>query len=453
MFYVVEYIDMVTSNKNEVIWVSYSNKEEKIKRLFSLIDERYIRTIETDNIIDITIQYILSNLDHHNSHISKKDTTKTENQLKGRFVGIGIEYQLIDDTIVITRKDNEKPFSILIKKQTFSLQSIESVYMLDEDLGYIKLNHFGDHAFEEFQQEVKKLRSLGMNEPIFDLRDYTEDRVDIAINIVYGLLEEDQLIIFTKQRNGPNQYYYATSQGSFKEDSLYVLLNERSTSADEIIDGTLQDNDRGTIVRRPFFGNRLIQQDINLGDRSLVRLTVTQYFITVGPSIQKNYDVKYNKYEAIPETYSSKNVGFSNALKFTTSKGKVILEGGGVTLDILIPTESIQTKSWLDDPMSYDFLNNLAFNYIDAHRSKLNQYTAQKFIDHFDTKSIINKILFHLKKDKNFNQTDQETLAIFLKGFMARQLFDLEIFYQILNQRDTMIIKILNLKKLNKTPL
>ncbi|XOD68859.1 MAG: S41 family peptidase [Flavobacteriales bacterium AspAUS03] len=475
-------MDLVTGNKNELIQVSYRDKEQKIKRILNLIDDKYIRTINTNNIIDSPIQYILSNLDPHSSHIPQKDATKTENQFKGRFIGIGIKYQLIDDTIfitrvldsspnknvllaknrivvikkdaseikdpqqiknqlkdqtkgelslVITRKNNKKTFSISIKKQAFSLQSIESTYILNDDLEYIKLNHFGDHAFEKFQQALKKLQSLGMNKLIFDLRYNPEGRVDISRNIVDEFLEENQLIVFTRQRNRPNQYYYSTSQDHFKKSSLslYVLLNERSASANEIVSGALQDNDRRTIVGQPSFEKELIQQEINLNNGSLVQMNVNQYITNVVHSIQKNYDSKDNESEARPEIFSSENIEFSDALKFITSNGEIILGGGGITPYILISTETTQTKGFFDDAMTSDFLNDLALNYIDAHQSKLNQYTAQGVINHFDAKPIINKTLFHFKNDKNFTHADQETLAIFLKELMAHQLFGLETFY------------------------
>ncbi len=303
-----------------------NSKKDKLNRLIDYIEYEYVDEIDTDSIVDVTVNQILEKLDPHSVYISEAEMTKVSENMKGDFVGIGVNFYKYKDTIAVIRtipqgpshlkgikpgdrilmadndtlfgknlpndiivrrlkgkkgtsvnlkvyrKDEDKTFNVKVKRDIVLIKSVQSYYMLTDDMGYIKINRFAESTFREFKSALKQLSRQGAKKLTLDLRDNPGGYLGIAEQMADEFLKEGKLILFTKNKKGKTNKIHATDEGSFEDKPVYVLINERSASASEIIAGALQDNDIGTIVGRRSFGKGLVQREMDLGDGSAVRL-------------------------------------------------------------------------------------------------------------------------------------------------------------------------------------
>ena len=485
-----------------------NSKKDKLNRLIDYIDYEYVDDVNTDSIVDVTVNSILEKLDPHSVYIPEKDMTRVSENMKGDFVGIGVNFYPYRDTIAVIRaikngpsfvkgikpgdrilmadkdtlfgkgmpsdvivdklkgkegspvkltvyrKSEDKVFTVNVIRDVVPIKSVEAQYMLKDDMGYIKVNRFAESTFKEFKSALKKLQKKGAKKLVLDLRDNPGGYLGIAEEMADEFLKEGKLILFTKNKKGKVDKTYATDKGSFEDKPIYVLINERSASASEIIAGALQDNDIGTIVGRRSFGKGLVQREMALGDGSAVRLTVSRYYTPTGRSIQKTY-AKGNKdyYKRFTERYHSgemisvDSIKVADSLKFTTPKGKIVYGGGGIVPDVFVPIGSNEEEA-VESMDSLGFLSFFVFEHLDEDRNRYNQYTEEEFVSDFRVDDILFErfVDYSVNRNLKMNFYDfEDSIKLYLKAALAEQLFNKDIHAKIKSSEDAMLQKVIQL--------
>ena len=489
---------------------STNSKKDKLNRLIDYIDYEYVDDVDTDSIVDITVNNILDKLDPHSVYIPRSEMQRVSETMKGDFVGIGINFYTLRDTITVTRiirggpseraglepgdkilladqdtlygknlPDSEivsrlkgeagsrvqlrvyrktagRAFDLNLTRDKVPLRSIDASFMLTPDMGYIRMNRFADTTFEEFGEALEALKDRGAKKLTLDLRDNPGGYLHIAERIADTFLPEDKLILFTRNKKGQTDSVFATAKGNFENRPVFVLINERSASASEIIAGALQDNDLGIIVGRRSFGKGLVQREMDLGDGSAVRLTVSRYYTPTGRSIQKDYQ-KGNQdyYERFTQRYrngelmTADSIKVADSLKFTTPGGKVVYGGGGIIPDVFVPIGSNEEEAIaaLD---SRGYFSRFVFEHLEEDRSRYADYDAKRFVKEFRTDDILFDQLIQFLTDFNFNinfYDYEESLKAHIKAGIAEQLFSPDLKARILVPEDDMLQRVLELDK------
>ncbi|MCF6168111.1 S41 family peptidase [Lutibacter sp.] len=354
--------------------------------------------------------------------------------------------------ISVYRRSTNQILEIPITRGEVSIKSVPSFYMINKTLGYIEVNRFARTTYDEFKVALDKLISEGMKSLILDLRGNPGGFMDIAEKIVDEFLEDGKLIVFTKNKNGEVNKSYATSNGDFENGKVYVLINQNSASASEIVAGALQDNDKGIIVGRRSFGKGLVQQEMDLGDGSAVRLTTSRYYTPTGRSIQKPYNSKdtkaynndYIERMHNGELISKDSIKVDDHLKYTTPKGKVVYGGGGIIPDVFVPIDTLNSFS----NRLYGRLNDFVFKYVDNHREEMNKWKLEDFIKNFDKDNkIFNTYLKQLNLKNPISEKNGENIKIYFKALVARNLFGETGYLKVVQKKDNMILKVLELEK------
>lgn len=485
-----------------------NSKKDKLNRLIDYIEYEYVDDVDTDSIVDVTVNSILEKLDPHSVYIPEADMARVSESMKGDFVGIGVNFYPYKDTIAVIRaikggpsdvkgiragdrilmankdtlfgkgmlsdvivdklkgkegtkvkltiyrKSEDKTLTIDVKRGIVPIKSVESHYMLTDDIGYIKVNRFAESTYREFKSALTKLQRKGALKLVLDLRDNPGGYLGVAEQMADEFLRDDKLILFTKNKKGKIDKSYATDKGSFEDKPIYVLINERSASASEIIAGALQDNDVGTIVGRRSFGKGLVQREMALGDGSAVRLTVSRYYTPTGRSIQKDYQ-KGNKdyYKRFTERFhngelfSVDSIKVADSLKFKTPKGKVVYGGGGIIPDVFVPIGSNEEEA-VQSMDSYGFLSFFIFEHLDEDRERYEQLSESEFINDFTVDDILfqNFVDYSLKRELSMDfYGNQEGIKLYLKAALGEQLFDANVHAKIKGKRDAMLQKVLEL--------
>lgn len=485
-----------------------NSKKDKLNRLIDYIDYEYVDEIDTDSIVDVTVNSILEKLDPHSVYIPEEDMARVSESMKGDFVGIGVNFYPYKDSIAVIRavkggpsflkgiqagdrilmanndtlfgkgmpssvivdklkgkegtnvkltvyrKSEDKTLTVDVKRGIVPLKSVESYYMLTKDIGYIKVNRFAESTYREFKSALSKLQRKGAQKLVLDLRDNPGGYLGVAEKMADEFLQDNKLILFTKNKKGKIDKSYATNKGSFEDKPIYVLINERSASASEIIAGALQDNDVGTIVGRRSFGKGLVQREMALGDGSAVRLTVSRYYTPTGRSIQKDYQ-KGNKdyYKRFTERYhngelfSVDSIKVADSLKFKTPKGKVVYGGGGIIPDVFVPIGSNEQEA-VASMDSYGFLSFFVFEHLDEDRERYEHYSEEEFIADFKVDDILfqNFVDYSLNRELSMDfYGNQDDIKLYLKAALGEQLFDANIHAQIKSKGDAMLQKVLEL--------
>ena len=426
-------------------------KKDKLNRLIDYIDYEYVDEINTDSVVDATINNILSNLDPHSIYIPKENTEVVSENMERDFIGIGVQFYMDSDMdtiavirvvengpsfkkgiqvgdrilmanndtlfggniskneiveklkgkkgtkikLKIYRKKENKTFTATINRELIPIKSVVAYYMLMPDMGYIKVNRFAESTYKEFKVALSKLQKQGAKKLVLDLRDNPGGYLRIAKKIADGFLEDGKLILFTKDKNGKIDKTYATNKGVFEDKPVYVLINGRSASASEIVAGALQDNDIGTIVGRRSFGKGLVQREMAMGDGSAIRLTTSRYYTPTGRSIQRSYK-SGNKdyYQEFATRYhrgeliSVDSITVIDSLKFTTPKGKVVYGGGGIIPDVFVPIGSNQVEA-VEWLESINFLSPFIFKHLEEDRTRYDSYKRKDFVDNFKVDDIL----------------------------------------------------------------
>ncbi|TXG37385.1 S41 family peptidase [Seonamhaeicola maritimus] len=492
---------------------STNSKKDKLNRLIDYIDYDYVEDVNTDSIVDVTVNGILDNLDPHSVYIPKEDMERVAENMKGDFVGIGVSFYTYRDTITVIktieggpsekagikggdrilmangdslygkgvldgdivkrlkgpintkvdltvlRKGEPELMNFTVKRGVIPIKSVDAVYMLTEKLGYIKVNRFAESTYKEFKKGLDILIDSGATEIALDLRGNPGGFLGIAEQMVDEFLGKNKLILFTKNKRGDIEESYATRKGDFEEGKVYVLIDENSASASEIVAGALQDNDKGTIVGRRSYGKGLVQREMDLGDGSAVRLTVSRYYTPTGRSIQRPY--KKNGHKDYYDEYSDRldsgelldpsKIEVADSLKFTTPKGKVVYGGGGIIPDVFVPIDNSLHNETLQYIEQYQFFDNFVFRQLDLDRHAYDGITRQDFIDNF---KVDDELVVKFQDYVNTQTRSKVTFVAYhdevkqyLKATLADQLYNSGAFEEVFNQSDIMIDEVIKLSE------
>ena len=353
--------------------------------------------------------------------------------------------------VTVYRRSTNEVLKFPIARGEVAIKSVSAYYMITPTLGYIRVDRFARTTYDEFKKSLDELITEGMTSIILDLRGNPGGFMDIANSIVDEFLEDGKLIVFTKNKRGNVDKSFATKRGDFEKGKVYVLIDQNSASASEIVAGALQDNDKGTIIGRRSFGKGLVQQEMDLGDGSAVRLTTSRYYTPTGRSIQKPYShtnssAYENDYiERIHngELISRDSIKVDDELKYTTPKGKIVYGGGGIIPDVFVPIDTLNSYS----NRLYGRLNDFTFEYIDTHRSELDEWELNDFVENFDKDNhIFDQYLDQLDLNSPISPESKANLKMYFNAIIARSLFE-DIGYFIITQaNDKMILKVLELE-------
>lgn len=483
-----------------------SSKEVKIRRLIDYIQKDYVDNVNTDQLLDDAITQMLGKLDPHSVYIPKENLQAVTENMQGNFVGIGVQFRMIGDSITVIqpikggpsikagikagdrilmanqdtlfgkklnsnaipkflkgkpntkvslqiyRKTNDSLFNIDITRNKVNIKSVDIGYMLNDSVGYIKVNRFARNTYREFKIALTQLLNKGMTDLVVDLRGNGGGFIDIANKIVDEFLEDRKLIVFTKNNKGDVEKSFATRRGDFEHGGLYVLIDENSASASEIVAGALQDNDKGIIIGRRSFGKGLVQEEMDLGDGSAVRLTTARYYTPTGRSIQKPYEKKGRSYgNDIERRYNNgelfhkDSIKVVDSLQFKTPKGKIVYGGGGIVPDVFVP---IDTTAYIQN-FYYRALNEFTFNYVDSNRKELSKLTIDAYLKDTERHTKIFDRFINKMRDFNPSYRTKQRLKKFLKTAIASELFGDEGLYKANQSDDKMLQKVLELESSN----
>lgn len=490
-----------------------SSKKDKLNRLIDYIDYEYVDNVNTDSIVDVTVNGILENLDPHSVYIPKSQYARAADDMRGAFIGIGVSFYIYKDSIAVIRTieggpaekagirggdriiyaDGKKLFGELVErdsianylkgeinsrvsldvyrpseKKTLTLKvrrkqvpliSVDASYKISDDLGYIKLNRFSETTYKEFESALSKLKDHGITKLVLDLRNNPGGYISTAERVVDEFLENNKLVLITKNKSGDINKTYATRKGDFEHGKLYVLINENSASASEIVAGALQDNDKGTIIGRRSFGKGLVQREMSLGDGSAVRLTIARYYTPTGRSIQRPYgngnDPYYSDYEKRyrnGELIHADSIKVADSLKYVTPKGKVVYGGGGIIPDVFVPKDTSMENETLQYVSRSGIMSYFIFEYLDKNRVVFEGMKFEDFRKNFNVEDQLSKEFIEYAK---FNEAQidlskyTEELKRTLKANIAQQLFGSNEYETILNESDPMLLKVLELEAEN----
>jgi carboxyl-terminal processing protease len=432
----------------------------KLEAIIDLIRNAYVDSISTDTLIEKTIPQLLKNLDPHTAYIPAKDMVEVEEEMRGNFGGIGVQFSIQNDTVmvvdvisggpssklgimpgdrIVTVNDtiltakglkNERVLSKLrgekgtevnvgikrkgikdlinfeITRGDIPIYSVDVSYMIDPSTGYIKVSRFGEKTYEEFMDGMKKLDQQGMKNVIVDLRGNPGGYLNAVIRMVNEFLDKGELIVYTEGNSQARKTYQADSRGAYRDKGIVVLIDDFSASASEIFAGALQDNDRGWIVGRRSFGKGLVQEQIPFNDGSAVRLTVARYYTPSGRCIQKPYDKGTDEYykdimdRAIHgEFQKADSIKYTNNLKYKTLSGRTVYGGGGIMPDYFVPADTMGYSEYYSKITQKGLVYQFALDFADSHRKELLSYTkTTEFETYFQKTNILNLFLTFAEK-------------------------------------------------------
>ena len=495
-----------------------NSKKDKLNRLIDYIDYEYVDQVNTDSIVDVTVNGILENLDPHSVYIPVDAYEDAANDMRGNFVGIGVNFYVYNDTIAIInpieggpayeagirggdrivaaddvvldgseisrdsivsflkgnrnskvklsvyRRGEPELLDFTVRRKEVPLVSVEASYLIDETTGYIKVNRFAETTYEEFKEALDDLKDEGMETLILDLRNNPGGYINAANKILDEFLEDDKLMLITKNKKGDEDLTFATGRGDFEDGKIYVLINENSASASEIVAGALQDNDHGTIVGRRSYGKGLVQREMSLGDGSAVRLTIARYYTPTGRSIQRSYanglddyfSEYQNRYEN-GELRSVDSIKVSDSLKFVTPEGRVVYGGGGLTPDVFVPKDTSIANETLEYVMSTGYMNYFVFEQLETSRAQFDGMDFETFMNEYEVSDeLANAFINYNERFKSPSldlASHFDTLKLAIKQTLADQLYGTNQAQQVANAQDAMIQRVLDLERAKLNPV
>jgi carboxyl-terminal processing protease len=423
------------SSSRKALFSFRTSQFNKINDVINYVNQEYVDTVNQKALTENTIESMLHQLDPHSAYIPASDVQAMNEPLEGNFEGIGIEFHIQEDTIMVVtalaggpsdllgiqsgdrivkvegkvvagthitntqvtqmlrgpkgtkvnvkvlRHGNPKLIDYSITRGKIPIYSVDATYMLQDKIGYIKISHFAEHTYEEYTDAFAKLKGQGMEKLILDLRGNPGGYLKTAIQIADEFLPDGKLIVYTEGRVHPKEIYKATTKGSFENGKLIVLIDEGSASASEIVSGALQDQDRALIVGRRSFGKGLVQEQSTFPDGSAIRLTIARYYTPTGRSIQKSYKGGYEEYQnELVERYkkgeliSSDSVHFIDSLKYKTPEGRIVYGGGGIMPDVFVPLDTAGSSAFFNDVNAKGLVTQFAYDEVDRDRSAFQRY-------------------------------------------------------------------------------
>lgn len=469
------------NNPDSLISLSNSGGYSKLDEVLRYIEDEYVDTVNRNQLMDNTLIAMLENLDPHSSYISAEELKAANEPLQGNFEGIGIEFNIIDDTIrVLTvipggpaetkgllagdkivkvdgeivanikisnkgvmdrlkgvggtqvkvsvkRQGQKNLIDYLITRGTIPLYSIDAAIMISAKTGYIKISRFAATTYDEYINAFKKLKLQGAENIVVDLRGNGGGYLNSAVDIADEFLSKGQGIVYTQGKSRPRADYKATDKGRFESGNLAVLIDEGSASASEILAGALQDNDRATIIGRRSFGKGLVQEQSEFSDGSAMRLTIARYYTPSGRCIQKPYDKgieayymeEYERYEN-GELVNIDSTKLNDSVKYRTVSGRIVYGGGGIIPDIFVPYDTTGRTKYLTELLIQGIINDFAFDYADRHRKELKKYSNTKaFNNAFDISALLTDFASYANKKGVKSNSEQMEIS---KKIIATQL-------------------------------
>ncbi|MGL5681436.1 MAG: S41 family peptidase [Marinifilaceae bacterium] len=489
----------------------------KYQRLMGLIDAFYVDTVNLRGLTEKAIVKVLEELDPHSVYVSKEEVDEMNEPLEGGFYGIGIQFTIMRDTLVVVqvlpngpsakagllagdrivaidgeriagvglkntdvrkklkgdlgskvdinvrRKEKEIPYAVIRDK--IPIYSVNSYYMLDNKNGYIRITQFGANTVDEFEAALAALKKQGMQNLVLDLQGNGGGYMGAAIGVADHFLKNNEMIVYTDGFVGGKSEEFATAAGLMEDANVVILVDGSTASASEIVSGAIQDWDRGVIVGRRSFGKGLVQKQFPLTDGSMIRLTISHYFTPSGRCIQKPYDGPeayskelFNRYTN-GELVSKDSIHVNNAQKFTTkNKKRVVYGGGGIIPDVFVPIDTGVNYSYLNQLVGQNVVGEYLINYIDKNRDGL----KRKYPDFATYKKsfVVNDQMIEeivvagekagIKRDTKLLAHAKPTLKRQLKALIARDMWDTNEMYQILNMDDPSVKKALEILNTNQ---
>ncbi len=490
---------LINQNSSNKIIV---NSVTKFREIIANIENSYVDEVDSEDLVDGAILDMLDKLDPHSVYIPKRDVEITNADLRGEFEGIGIEFNIIKDTILVVapliggpseavglrsgdkivkvdgeivagigitirdvvnalrgpkgtevvvsikRKNENNLLDFTIVRDKIPQYSVDAAYMINDEIGYIKVIRFASTTYEEFREKMTELTEAGMKKLILDLQGnpggYMERAVDIADEFIPG----DKLIVSQDGRvKRYNAEFRAYRKGLFEENPVIVLIDEGSASGSEIVAGALQDHDRALIVGRRSFGKGLVQMPIPLSDGSELRLTISRYYTPSGRCIQKPYDGgkdsyhadRINRYEN-GEYFNEDSIEFADTLKYNTAKGRIVYGGGGIMPDHFVPLDTTMNTSYISHLVYKNAIREYTLNYYNEHSEELEAMTLSEFKNDFEVTESMLKELIRVGEsvDVAFNEEEflisKPLIINRVKAYIARSVWNNEGWYRIANE-------------------
>ena len=499
------YANHFSGNKLGII----NTSSNKLNALLRIIDDQYVDTVNMGELVEEAMPQILSELDPHSSYIPAKDLEAVNADLKGSFSGIGIQFTIQNDTIhvnsviqgglsekvglmagdrivevddsafvgkIVTNSEAMKRLKgekgskvklgvyrpgekdllhFTVIRGNIPVKSIDAAYMINEKVGYIKVNKFGETTYPELLIALAKLNQKNCEGLIVDLRGNTGGYMAAAIQMVNEFLPNNRLIVYTQGRKSPREDYNSNGTGSNQKMPLVVLVDEGSASASEIFAGAIQDNDRGTIVGRRSFGKGLVQQPIEFSDGSAIRLTIARYYTPSGRCIQKPYEKgKESEYELDlltryehGEFFSADSIKQDETEVYHTRLGRLVYGGGGIMPDIFVPQDTTGMTSYFRMAANRGLIIRYTFDYTDQNRSTLQKYdTPEKMEAYLKGQNLLNKFAAWaekkgLKRRNNLMMKSRRLFEMSLYGNIIYNMLGMEAYVEYLNESDKTVLK------------
>ena len=450
------YANHFSGNRLNII----NSGSNRLNNLLHIIDDQYVDNVNIDSLVDKAIPQILSDLDPHSVYISGKDVQAANDELKGSFSGVGIEFNIRQDTLhvqnvvknapaeragllagdkvvsidgkpfvgkIVTNEEamrrlkgpkdtkvrigvkrfgQKKPLEFTVTRGDIPQKSVTATYMLDDNTGYIRIKNFGETTYPELLIALAKLSQEGFKSLVIDLRDNTGGYLQSAVQMANEFLPKNKLIVYTQGRKSQRQDYVSDGHGSYKRIPLVVLINEGSASSSEIFAGAMQDNDRATVIGRRSFGKGLVQQQLGFTDGSLIRLTIARYYTPSGRCIQKPYTAGdgSNYEQDIYSRYQHGEFFSQDSIKHTgpayhTSIGRLVYGGGGITPDIFVAEDTLGVTSYFKQAAMSGLILQFAYNYTDNNRQKLTMFkTLKELSAYLDKQNLVEQFAAYADK-------------------------------------------------------
>ena len=460
----------------------------KATQTLGMIDYFYVDTTDLNKICEKGIEAMLKELDPHSVFIDKDEVAKMNEPLVGNFDGIGVRFQLLDDTLhvidVISGGPSEKvgvlagdkivkvddmpatgdtikndwvfkhlrgkkgtkvsvsvirgksktPIVFEIKRDKIPINSIDTWFMIDKEIGYIRLNRFAQSSNEEMVQAITELQSEGMQSLILDLRGNGGGYLNVAVDICDQFLSGDKLIVYTKGAKSPRQELKAQKKGLFEQGRLVIMVDESSASASEILSGAVQDWDRGVIVGRRTFGKGLVQRPFDMYDGSQIRLTTSRYYTPSGRCIQKPYDAGVEEYQmdyynrlSHGELLSADSVHFADSLRCFTSGNRLVYGGGGIMPDVFVPIDTMRASDYMINLRSKGLFNSFALNWTEENREQFLKKapTYDKFSKEYEKMNVLSEFEKYAEQEGvSRNAIKKEWVNIMVSDYLKKEMSD-----------------------------
>ena len=487
----------------------------KLQIAEAMIKNNYVDSVNESKLVEDGIRGMLEKLDPHSTYTTAKETKALTEPLEGSFEGIGVQFNIVQDTLLviqtITNGPSEKvgilpgdrivsvndtaiagvkmdrnevvrrlrgpkgtrvrlgivrrgipgKLVFVVTRDKIPVKTIDAVYMIRPNVGYIRIGSFGATTYQEFMEGVTRLKKQGMQDLVLDLQDNGGGYLMAAVGVANEFLKRNDLVVYTQGRASKRDEFRANGNGRLLDGKVVVLVNEFSASAAEIVTGAIQDQDRGSVVGRRTFGKGLVQRPIPFRDGSMIRLTIAHYYTPSGRCIQKPYqkgDIESyereldNRYKR-GELYSADSIHFADSLKYQTLRQhRTVYGGGGIMPDYFVPLDTLQFTRFHRMLNAKSIIINANLRYVDNNRKTLkNRY---KTFDDFNTRftvplSQIDAILKEGEaqqikpKDQAELKRTLPLLRIQLKALVARDLWDMDEYFQIMNETNHVVRKAL----------